>query len=74
MQKVTGTTGGGLSLGTRCCLVMPYHDCDDEEDDSDDDVDDDDDNDGDECLHLNPEVEFVHAVSASGSVKFFQAV
>ena len=36
MQKVTGTTGGGLSLGTRCCLVMPYHDCDEEEDDSDD--------------------------------------
>ena len=56
MQKVTGTTGGGLSLGTRCCLVMPYHDCDEEEDDSDDadDVDDDGDNDGDECLHLNP--------------------
>ena len=50
MQKVTGTTGGGLSLGTRCCLVMPYHDCDDEEGDNDDDdgVDDDNNDDGDE--------------------------
>ena len=60
MQKVTGTTGGGLSLGTRCCLVMPYHDCDDEEDDTEDgdDVDGDGDNDGDECLHLNPMIVF----------------
>ena len=50
MQRVTGTPGGGLSLGTRCCFVMPYHDCDDEEGDNDDDdgVDDDNNDDGDE--------------------------
>ena len=45
-RESRGPRGGGLSLGTRCCLVMPYHDCDDSDDDND--VDDDNNNDGDE--------------------------